>query len=93
MPGFYEAAGQAMRSSTTRAKCSQVADRIASTLRSVTAAEGLDVSIGRTNGTRPKGRPVSRVTITGTDEWGDSGQPKRRIIARATSAAARTGRR
>lgn len=93
MPGFYAAAGQAMRSSTTRAKCSQVADRVASTVRSVAAAEGLDVTVGRTNGTRPKGRPFSRVTITGADEWGASGQPKRRIIARAASAAARTGRR
>lgn len=93
MPTFYEAAGDAMRSRPARAKCAQVADRIASTLRAMASAERLDVTISRQDGTRPRGRPFSRVTMSGDDEWGASGTPRRRIMARAASASARTGRR
>jgi hypothetical protein len=93
MPSFYEAAGQALVSRATRQKCGVVADRIAETLHRLAAVEQLDVTISRVDGTRPKGRPFSRVLVTGEDEWGTSGTPKRRIIARAAAASARTGRR
>lgn len=35
-----------------------------------------------TDGTRPKGRPYSRVAVPAEDELGDYKQPKRRILGR-----------
>lgn len=95
MGSFYEAAGQALHSRETRLKCGQVADRIAAAARSLAAAEkvGRHVSITRTDGTRPKGRPYSRVTMDGVDEFGSLEGPRRRILGRAASLSARTGRR
>lgn len=90
---FYAAAGDAMRSQVTRRKCAQVADRIASAARGIASAEGVEVAVGREDGTRPKGRPFSRVTVGSAAEFGDQFKPRRRILARAASASARTGRR
>lgn len=93
MGSFYEAAGEALRSRAARDKCRQVADRIAATARGIASAEGVDIQIGRESGTRPKGRPYERVTARADSEWGNQFTPRRRILARAASASARTGRR
>jgi hypothetical protein len=90
---YYRAGAQAIDSHATRAVLRTVADRIATTARRLAAAEGADISIGRESGTRPKGRPYERVTAEAATEWGQQFAPRRRILARAASLSARTGRR
>lgn len=90
---FYEAAGQAMRADATRRRLAQVADRVAATVRRLAQAEDVQVTVTRSGGTRPKGRPYERVAILASTEWGASGVERRRILSRAASASARTGRR
>lgn len=90
---FYEAGKAALDARSTRAKLAQVANRIADTARALATAEGADIRIGRASGTRPGGRPYERITASADSEWGNQFTPRRRILGRAASLSARTGRR
>lgn len=77
---------QAMQSQTVRAAVAARADRIASRAKKIAQDEEVDVTITRTDGTRPKGRPFSRVTSDNVDaEWGTSKTSRSRIMGRAAN--------
>lgn len=65
-----------------RRTIARAADRKARNARAIVAAEGLDVTVTRTDGTRPKGRPYSRVSIPASAEFGDSKTKRLRLLAR-----------
>ncbi len=93
MPNASYAYGRkVMQSAPVRARLAQVADRIAATARTLAATEGASVQVSREGGTRPRGRPYERVLMTAADEFGTAEKPRRRILGRAASSTARTGR-
>ena len=62
------------------------AGRVAATAEAITAAEGVEGSVIRESGTRPKGRPYERVLHTNADqEFGTSKTSRRRIMGRAAA--------
>ncbi len=74
----------AMTSVATRARLAQVADRMASRAESLASAEGVRMEVSREDGTRPKGRPYSRVVSDNPgQEWGTSKTGRARIMGRA----------
>ena len=77
----------AMQSRPVRAGCAAVADRKAGNARSIAASEAPEVEITREDGTRPKGRPVSRIYSSDVDgEFGTSRTEQRRILGRAAQS-------
>lgn len=76
-----------MQSQPVRAKCAEVADGIAARARELaqqdTADDAEDVIIGREDGTRPRGRPYSRVTASLDQEFGTPRTARRRILGRS----------
>lgn len=81
----YKELQKLLQSQTVRAKVAQVADRVARDAKAIAEAEGADeVVIGREDGTRPLGRPYSRVTAPLDQEFGTSRVQRRRILGRAT---------
>src|SRR4051794_26035269 len=56
-----------LQSPGVRRKVSQVADRKAAAARSIIRAEKAKVAVTRQDGTRPKGRPYSRISIPAID--------------------------
>lgn len=80
---LYKQLGQVMRSRKVRAKGAQVADDIAARARQIAASEGVDAQITREDGTRPKGRPYSRVSARRDQEYGTAATARRAILARA----------
>lgn len=65
-----------------RRKVSEVADRQAGQAAAIAAAEGAKVRIVRQDGTRPKGRPYSRISIPAVDEFGDNKTRRLRLLGR-----------
>lgn len=84
---MYEQLRRVMQSRKVRAKLAEVADGIAARAEQLAAQDEADdaedVIIGREEGTRPKGRPYSRVTASLDQEWGTSKVARRRILGRS----------
>ena len=74
---------EAMQSDTTRAALAARADAIAGRAEQIAANEGVDAQIEREDGTRPKGRPYSRVSADASQEWGNRYSERLRILGRA----------
>lgn len=69
-----------------RDKLAQVADRLADRVNQLDAASpDPDVTAIRTDGTRPKGRPYSRVAVPTSAEYGDHNTDKRRLLGQAVT--------
>jgi hypothetical protein len=68
-----------------RAKCEQVAERIASSAVGIAAAEDVDTVVTVEIGTRPGGRGYARVSSSNVDaEHGTAATPRRRVLGRAS---------
>ena len=78
----------AMQSEPVRAGLREVRDRKAAAAQAIIDAEGHDdVTLSTEDGTRPKGRPFSRVLSSDVEgEWGTSRVEQRRILGRAAQA-------
>lgn len=77
----------AMQSPAVRAKLDELADGIARRAEAIAEAEDVDVTITRSSGTRPQGRPFARVTSDNVDaEWGTSKTRRSRVLGRAAGA-------
>lgn len=64
------------------------AQRVAARARAVAAAEGADVEVTVTDGTRPRGRSYARVSMTpGVHEFGDSKTSRKRILGQAVAGS------
>lgn len=65
------------------------ADRVAVQARRLAASEGVTMTVERSGGVRPKGRPYERVSSPdgASQEWGTYRQPRRRILGRAADSA------
>ena len=75
---------KAMQSATVRKALAERADRVAQRAEQIAAQEEVDAEFTRTDGTRPKGRPFSRVSTDAVgQEWGDSTTGRLRILGRA----------
>lgn len=89
--GNFEFVRQVMQTRAVRQKIADVANRVASGTQRIARAEGVSGGVSRQDGTRPKGRPFARVTMApGAPEFGTAEEPRRRVLGRAASAAART---
>ena len=76
----------AMQSDKVRTALAARADQIATRARAIADDEEVEVTITRKDGTRPKGRPYSRVTSDNVDaEWGTSKTRRSRILGRAAA--------
>ncbi len=68
-----------------RAKCEQVAHRVASAAVGIAAAEDVDTEVTVETGTRPGGRGYARVVSSNADaEHGTAATPRRRVLGRAS---------
>jgi hypothetical protein len=85
MAGSYQFARQVMQSPGVRRSLDKVADRVAAEANRLARAQGLGVA-ARVDGTRPKGRPYARVSMTGSQEWGTHTEPRRRILGQAAAS-------
>lgn len=73
---------RALQSPGVRRKLREVADRKLRAAQSIAASEGHTGPIWREDGTRPKGRPYSRIIVRASDEFGDSETKRRRLLGR-----------
>lgn len=72
---------QTMRSDQTRAALAARADKIAGNARGRVSAHGMRAEVVREDGTRPKGRPYSRVSLIATGNAQDAVPPVvRRVV-------------
>lgn len=74
-----------LQSPGVRRKLSDVADRKAAQARSIIASERAKVTVQREDGTRPKGRPYSRISIPAVNEFGNSWTARMRILGRVVN--------
>lgn len=73
----------AMQSDPVRAALEAKARKLASRADSLGTSEGVDMSCTVDSGTRPKGRPYSRVLSENvSQEWGDRSTERHRILGR-----------
>jgi len=73
-----------VQSPQVRAALAAKAARIATRARQMNAAEDGDADISTEAGTRPQGRPYSRVVSTDAEgEFGTQAVPRRRLLGRA----------
>lgn len=86
----WEFVREVMQMRGVRKKLDEVAARGAAQVSRIASAEGVKVAPARSSGTRPKGRPYSRIALgDGAQEFGDSKTVRRRILGRAASALTR----
>jgi hypothetical protein len=89
MPGNYasdyQLVREVMQSKRVRAKLAEVAQRGVPVTDARAAAERVAARAQLTHGTRPRGRPYSRIALNGTTEWGDYRTPRRRVLASVAS--------
>jgi hypothetical protein len=78
----YEFVQQILQSPGVRRKLAEVADRKARQAVAVAASERVAVPVLREDGTRPKGRPYSRISIPADYEHGTSRVQRLRILGR-----------
>lgn len=74
-----------LQSPGVRRKLSQVADRKAAAAQSIITAEKAKVVVTRQDGTRPKGRPYSRISVPAANEFGTSWTARMRILGRVVN--------
>jgi hypothetical protein len=68
-----------------KAKCVEVADRIAGAAVAIANAEEVETTVTVETGTRPGGRGYARVSSSNVDaEHGTAATPRRRVLGRAT---------
>ena len=73
-----------MQSEAVRRALAARADSVRVAAERIAADEEVDAEFTREDGTRPKGRPFSRVSTDAVgQEWGDSTTGRRRILGRA----------
>lgn len=73
----------AMQSDPVRAALEEKAHKLANRAESLGASEDVDMACSVESGTRPKGRPFSRVLSDNTSqEWGDRWTERHRILGR-----------
>lgn len=76
-----------MQHQKVRAALDARRDRVAAAAASIAAAEEVDLPLTTSSGTRPKGRPYSRVSTSNvSQEWGDSETDRRRVMGRAAES-------
>lgn len=79
---------QAMRSIQTRAALEAKARKVQQRAEQLAESERVDLSSEVSSGTRPKGRPYSRVESANIEqEWGSSKTARRRILGRAAESS------
>lgn len=84
-PSNYQLVREVMQSRKVRAKLEEVARRGAVAVDRRAAAEGVEARAVVSNGTRPRGRPYSRIALHGDgSEYGDYKTPRRRALGLAT---------
>jgi len=88
----YEGIGELMRSADVRAALHDTAEQVWARAKSFAGEAKLDAyeaSLRVEDGTRPKGRPFSRVVADDASaeaiEWGDTHVARRRILGRAAN--------
>lgn len=75
---------EAMQSAAVRAALHRKAVEVEARAKSIAGTEGLSGEMSVKDGTRPKGRPYSRVTYTNSEqEYGTQFVPKARVLGRA----------
>lgn len=76
--------GDAMRLPGVRAAVRREAEQLSNRADAINTAEGVEARTSVETGTRPTGRPYSRVTSTAADaEFGTSRTARRRVLGRA----------
>lgn len=79
----YEFVREAMQSGAVRASLRAKADKVATRADALGSSEGVKIDAKVSDGTRPKGRPYSRVESPNvSQEWGDRDTERRRILGR-----------
>lgn len=79
----YEFVRAAMQSDPVRAALEEKAHNLANRAESLGASEDVDMACSVESGTRPKGRPFSRVVSDNvSQEWGDRWTERHRILGR-----------
>lgn len=79
----YDFIRSAMQSDPVRAGLEEKAHQLAARADSLGASEGVEMACSVESGTRPKGRPVSKVVSDNvTQEWGDRDSERHRILGR-----------
>jgi hypothetical protein len=80
----FGAIGDAMRQQGVRNALRDQAERIARAARAINSNEGVNADVTTSSGTRPTGRPYSRIESTAVDaEFGTSKTARRRVLGRA----------
>ena len=82
-PELYAALGEIMRSQEVRDVLKEVADRLQKGAQRMAPDEEDAAEITREDGTRPKGRPFSRVSAPVSWEFGGPTQTRLRLLGRA----------
>lgn len=78
----YKFIQQVAQLPSVRERVARVADRMYGQAVTLAKAEGVTAPIAREDGTRPQGRPYSRIAIRAADEFGDSRTRRSRILGR-----------
>lgn len=81
-PGSYDWVKEIMQTEGVRKRIADAADRKARAAQQIAEQEGRTVSVVRSNGTRPKGRPYARISIPASDEHGNSKVSRLRLLGR-----------
>lgn len=85
----YEFVREAMQSKPVRAGLAAKAKQVHGRAEQLAQSEGENMGLDVEHGTRPKGRPYSRVVSPdgAAQEWGTSVKERRRILGRAAESA------
>ena len=90
MPGNfasdYMLVRSVMQSPKVRAKLAEIAAKGAPMANARAQAERIDARATVTHGTRPRGRPYSRIQMPGASEFGSSNVPRRRVLGQIAAA-------
>lgn len=76
----YQFVQQVMQSPRVRKALEKKARTGAGITNRTTAAKGMSARASVSSGTRPRGRPYSRISLSGGDEYGDYKAPRRRVL-------------
>jgi hypothetical protein len=79
---------KAMQSAPVRAALATKAAQVRGRAEALAGAEKVELNSSTSSGTRPRGRPYSRVSSPNTaQEWGSSNTARRRILGRAAESS------
>jgi hypothetical protein len=76
----YQFVQQVMQSPRVRKALQNKAQAGAKVTDRTASAQGMSTRATVTSGTRPRGRPYSRISLPGGDEFGDYKTPRRRVL-------------